>query len=103
MDYIRQSIRVIYALFEELENIGSHLYIKGYINQIKEECNIIFDIIREQDQQIKSQFLEIQALKAELEMNAIIFETINNDVLQMRKSISNISQSTPKKYVEELI
>lgn len=103
MDYIRQSIRVIYALFEELENIGSHLYIKGYINRIKEECNIIFDIIRNQDQQIKSQLLEIQELKAELEMNATIFETINNDILHMRSSISHVSQPTPKKYVEELI
>jgi len=103
MDFIRQSIRVIYALFEELENIGSHLYIKGYINRIKEECNIIFDIIRDQDRQIKIQLLEIQALKAELEMNATIFETINNDVLHMRKSISYVSQPLSQKYVEELI
>lgn len=93
----------LYRLFEDLENIGSHMNIKEYMTRIQNECIILINIIQNQNEQLKSQFLEIQALKAELEMNAKIFETINNDVLHMRNSISYISQPTPKKHVEELI
>ena len=103
MNYLRQSFMTLYRVFEDLENICSHMNIKEYITRIQNECIILINIIHNQNEQIKSQFLEIQALKAELEMNATIFERINNDVLHMRHSISQVSQPTYKKHIEELI
>ena len=107
MNYISESIRVLSILFEELENISSlynQVNIDDYINRIKKECNTFIDIIIHQDQKIKQQYLEIQTLKAELDMiNTTVLGRLNNDITHMRYSVSQLAQPKKPKYVEELI
>jgi len=106
MNYISESIRVLSILFEGLENPGSlynQVNIDEYINRIKKECNTFIDIITHQDQKIKQQYLEIQTLKAELDMiNTTVLGRLNNDITHMRHSVSQLAQPKQPKYVEEL-
>ena len=96
MEYARQALINLYALFEGLENIGSHIGIEGYIIGIAEECQGMANIIRDQER-------EIRELKAELELANEVFATVNTDVINMRSSLSHVLYPQQMKKIEELM
>jgi hypothetical protein len=96
MEYARQALINLYALFEGLENIGSHIGIEGYIIGIADECQRMANIIRDQER-------EIRELKAELELANEVFATVNTDVINMRSSLSHVLYPQQMKKIEELM
>jgi len=96
MEYARQALINLYALFEGLENIGSHIGIESYIIGIAEECQGMANIIRDQER-------EIRELKAELELANEVFATVNTDVINMRSSLSHVLYPQQMKKIEELM
>ena len=96
MEYARQALINLYALFEGLENIGSHTGIESYIIGIAEECQGMANIIRDQER-------EIRELKAELELANEVFATVNTDVINMRSSLSHVLYPQQTKKIEELM
>ena len=101
MEYARQALITLYTIFEELENIGS---LEPYVIRIADEFQKLVDIIRHQDRELERQHLEIQALKAELDMANSVFATLNTDVAHMRYAVSQVLQPTPQtKQIEELM
>ena len=102
MNFVKQILVNLFTLFEGLENIGSHLGIEGYINGIAAECQTLVAIIKDQDQEIERQRLEIIALKTELEMANRLFYTLNTNVLQMRIDMAQVLQPPPTRKIEEL-
>ena len=96
MEYARQALINLYALFEGLENIGSHTGIEDYIIGIAEECQGMANIIRDQER-------EIRELKAELELANEVFATVNTDVINMRSSLSHVLYPQQTKKIEELM
>lgn len=96
MEYARQALITLYALFEGLEKIGSHMGIESYIIGIAEECQKMANIIRDQER-------EIRELKAELELANEVFATVNTDVINMRNSLSHVLYPQQIKKIEELM
>jgi hypothetical protein len=98
MEYARQAL---YTILEELENIGS---LESYIIRIADEFQKLADTIRHQDREIQRQCLEIQALKAELDMANMVFATLNTNVAHMRHTVSQVLHPPPQtKKIEELM
>jgi hypothetical protein len=93
MEYARQALIKLYALFEGLENIGAA---EPYIISMADEFQKLVNVIRYQDQQI-------QELRAELEMANSVFATLNTDVIHMRSTLSNVLHPTKPKKIEELV
>jgi hypothetical protein len=101
MEYARQALITLYTIFEELENIGS---LEPYIIRIADEFQKLADIIRHQDRELERQHLEIESLKAELELANTVFGKLNADVAHMRYSVSQVLQPLPQtKKIEELM
>jgi hypothetical protein len=92
MEYARQALIKLYALFEGLENIG---IVEPYIISIADEFQKLVNVIRYQDRQI-------QELRAELEMANSVFATLNTDVIHMRSTLSHILHPIKPKKIEEL-
>jgi hypothetical protein len=92
MEYARQALIKLYALFEGLENIG---IAEPYIISIADEFQNLVNIIRYQNRQIEE-------LKAELELANSVFSTLNTDVIHMRSTLSNVLHPKKPKKIEEL-